>query len=302
MRILLIGRGGQIAWELRRTLACLGEVHAIDRWSTPIAVDLENSNSIQSAIRSIKPNLIVNAAAYTAVDKAEQAFDLAKQINGVAPGVIAESAAEIGAGMIHYSTDYVFPGNAKVPYIENDKTGPINNYGLSKLQGEQAIEQVGIPHFIIRTAWVYGRRRQNFLLTMLRLLKERQELTVVNDQTGSPTWCRSIAICSALMIAKCQPDGYFRPEDRSGVYHVSNGEEASWYEFAGAIKDTSRKLGLLPDGSAKIYPVSSADFPTPAKRPSFSLLCNDRLYNLFGFRLCSWRQSLLQCLEDVVTL
>ena len=257
---------------------------------------------IRSAIRSIKPSVIVNAAAYTAVDKAEQEFDLAKQINGVAPGIIAESAAEIGAGMIHYSTDYVFPGNTRVPYIESDKTGPLSNYGLSKLQGEQAIEQVGIPHFIIRTAWVYGLRRQNFLLTMLRLMKEREELNVVNDQIGSPTWCRSIAICSALMIAKCQLDGYFRPEDRSGVYHMTSGGKASWYEFAREIKNNAQDLELLHVGSAKIHPISSADFPTPAKRPSFSLLCNDRLYEVFGFKLCSWQQSLLQCLEDVVTL
>ncbi|RLA18856.1 MAG: dTDP-4-dehydrorhamnose reductase, partial [Gammaproteobacteria bacterium] len=236
MRILLIGREGQLAWELRRTLACLGEVIAIDRGSRPWSIDLSDPDSIRTAVRGLRPKLIVNAAAYTGVDIAEKEEALAAMINGVAPGILAEIAVELNAGLIHYSTDYVFSGEASEPYEEENETAPLGVYGRTKRQGEVAIEQVGIPHLILRTAWVYGTRGHNFLLTMLRLMGERDSLSVVSDQQGSPSWSREIAECTAFMIAQCQNQeaDCFELGDRSGIYHMTNSGLTNWYEFAKA--------------------------------------------------------------------
>jgi dTDP-4-dehydrorhamnose reductase len=297
MKILLIGRDGQVAWELRRSLACLGEVMALDRRSTPV-LDLADSDSIRTSIRQFRPSLIVNAAAYTAVDKAEQESDLAFRINAVAPGILAEEAQAVGAGLIHYSTDYVFPGDGKASYCEDDPIGPKNAYGRSKLAGEEAIRQVGAHHFILRTAWVYGRRGQNFLLTMLRLMRERECVRVVDDQYGAPTWSRLIAEATALMIAKSTADGRFEPGDRQGVYHLSCGGQTSWYGFACRIRDYSREKGLLPESAARLEPIPSSDYPTPARRPAFSVLSNEKLLQQFGLKLPNWDQALQLCLSD----
>jgi len=297
MRILLLGRCGQLAWELQRPLACLGDVIALDRRSQP-ALDLEDADGIRRTVRAIEPQLIVNAAAYTAVDKAEQEPERAHRINALAPGILAETAREIGAGLVHYSTDYVFPGDATHPYSEASETGPRCVYGVSKLQGEKAIVQVGIPHLILRTAWVYGARGSNFLLTMLRLLRERETLNVVDDQIGAPTWSRQIAECTAMMIAQCRRDGRFQPEQGSGVYHLTCAGRTSWYGFAGKIRDIARELGILDAGAAEVRPIATANYPTPARRPAYSVLSNQKLYDNFRLALPSWEEGLAQCLAD----
>ncbi|MGX2040980.1 dTDP-4-dehydrorhamnose reductase [Methylocaldum sp. MU1018] len=297
MKILLIGRDGQVAWELRRSLACLGETIALDRRSTPV-LDLADPDSIRTSIRQIRPGLIVNAAAYTAVDRAEQESDLAFRINAEAPDILAEEALAVGAGLIHYSTDYVFPGGGETPYREDDPVGPQNAYGRSKLAGEEAIRQVGAPHFILRTAWVYGRRGQNFLLTMLRLMKERDLVRIVGDQYGAPTWSRFIAEATALMIAKSTANGQFEPGDRQGTYHLSCGGQTSWYGFASRIRDYAFERGLLPESAARLEPIPSADYPTPARRPNYSVLSNEKLFDQFDLALPDWDQALRFCLDE----
>ena len=297
MKILLIGRDGQVAWELRRSLACLGETIALDRRSTPV-LDLADPDSIRASIRQIRPGLIVNAAAYTAVDRAEQENDLAFRINAEAPGILAEEALAIGAGLIHYSTDYVFPGDGEMPYREDDPVGPQNAYGRSKLAGEEAIRQVGAPHFILRTAWVYGRRGQNFLLTMLRLMKERELVRIVDDQHGAPTWSRIIAESTALMIARSSANERFEPGDRQGVYHLSCGGRTSWYGFAARIRDHALEKGLLAEPAARLEPIPSANYPTPARRPKYSVLSNEKLFNRFRLTLPNWDQALRFCLDE----
>lgn len=298
MKILITGREGQVAWELRRSLACLGEVVALDRRSA-ISLDLANADSIRQATETVQPDLIVNAAAYTAVDKAEQDQANAYAVNGIAPGILAEQALKLGAGLIHYSTDYVFPGDAHAPYREDDATGPQGAYGTSKLAGEQAITATGVPHYTLRTAWVYGNRGGNFLLTMLRLMRERELVRVVNDQLGAPTWSRMIAEATALLIARSlDADGHFAPGRRSGIYHLSSGGQGSWFEFAQAIRESGLSLGLLPETCARVEGIPSSEYPTPAKRPAYSVLSNDKLFDTFGLRLPAWREGLGLCLAD----
>lgn len=300
MRILLIGREGQLAWELRRTLPCLGEVIAIDRRSRPWSIDLSDPDSIRTAMRGLRPGLIVNAAAYTGVDVAEKEESIATMINGVAPGILAEMAAELKAGLIHYSTDYVFSGEANEPYREEDETAPLGVYGKSKLQGEQAIEQVGIPHLILRTAWVYGTRGHNFLLTMLRLMQKLDELSVVDDQKGAPTWSREIAECTAFMLAQCldRAGDRFDPAERSGIYHVTNLGVASWFDFAAAIQEIAQAQGLLGGPVAELKPIPGSEYPTPARRPEWSVLSNQKLKQAFGLQMPDWKQSLQLCMDE----
>jgi dTDP-4-dehydrorhamnose reductase len=299
MKILLIGREGQIAWELRRTLACLGEVFAQDRRSDPWRIDLTDPDSIRDATAAIKPNLIVNAAAYTAVDRAEQEEELAFKINAIAPGILAEQALSLSAGLIHYSTDYVFAGDAQTPYRETDTTCPQSVYGRSKLAGEQAIAQVGAPHYILRTAWVYGARGHNFLLTMLRLMRERELVRVVDDQLGAPTWSRLIAEATAMMIVRSMTDGRFAPGQGSGVYHLCCDGQASWYEFARTIRENAIAGGLLPASCARLEAIFSSEYPTAARRPAYSVLSNDRLSTKFGLHLPDWREALTLCLAEL---
>ena len=298
MRILLIGREGQIGWELRRTLACLGEVIALDRHTAPLAIDLADPQTLRAAVAELKPGLIVNAAAYTAVDLAEQDESIAFQVNAVAPGVLAEAALALDAGLIHYSTDYVFPGDGREPYRESDATGPQGVYGRSKLQGEQAIAQVGCAHLIFRTAWVYGNRGQNFLLTMLRLMREREVVRVVDDQRGSPTWSRMIAETTALAVARACDGDRFVPADRAGIYHMTCGGEATWFEFAQAIRAEGVSRGRLPADCARLEPIPSSQYPVPAKRPAYSVLSNERLHSTFGVRLPHWQSALDLCLDE----
>lgn len=301
MKILVIGPEGQLGWELQRTLACLGDVVALGRKSKQQIVDLTDFSTIEAAVQEIRPQLVVNTAAYTAVDKAEQDADLAYRVNGEAPAVLAQAAESVGAGIIHYSTDYVFDGNVENPYTENDETNPQNVYGGSKLQGEIAIQQSVNNFLILRTAWVYGGRGNNFLLTMLRLLKERDLLTIVDDQFGAPTWTRIIAECTAHIVKQCCEQGKFKAASRSGIYHLTCQGQTSWYGFASRIAELAKQEGLLNEPHAKLESIPTSEYPTPAKRPGYSVLCNDKLKEVFGLSVPSWEQILELCLADIAS-
>jgi len=287
-KILLTGTTGQVGWELRRALMPLGEIIAPDRH----ALDLANPDSIRAMIRNVQPDVIVNPAAYTAVDKAESEPELAIAINSIAPEIMAEEALRLRAVMIHYSTDYVFDGQKTTPYTEQDPTNPLGVYGKTKLAGEQAIQAVGGAHLILRTSWVYSRMGKNFLLTMLRLARERQELKVVSDQIGAPTWSRSIAeITAAIMFADLD-----RWQDFNGIYHLSASGKTNWYEFAKEI------LANDPDRSKQIIeqliPITTAEYPTPAQRPAYSLLDCSKLIDRFQLHIPDWLEVLKLAIES----
>lgn len=286
-KILLIGANGQVAWELLSCLQPLGDVVVASRNSSNY-IDLAKADSIVAIIRKLQPNIIVNAAAYTAVDQAEQETELAAAINGTAPGILAEEAKRLQALLIHYSTDYVFNGNNTTAYIETDSVDPLGVYGSTKLAGEQAIQAIADKYLIFRTAWVYGLRGKNFLLTMQRLAKQRDELKIVADQIGAPTWSRLIAEATAQVIAQINSPLYKADiETISGIYHLTCGGETNWYEFAKAI---------LASSNTNILPINTVDYPTPAKRPTYSVLSNQKLINTFGIRLPDWNQALSVCL------
>lgn len=286
-KILLIGANGQLAWELLSCLQTLGDVVVASRNSINY-IDLADADSIRAIIGKLQPNIIVNAAAYTAVDQAEQEPELAAAINGTAPGILAEEAKRIQALLIHYSTDYVFNGNNTTAYTETDPVDPLGVYGSTKLAGEQAIEAVAGKYLIFRTAWVYGLHGNNFLLTMQRLAKERDELKIVADQIGAPTWSRLIAEATAQIIAQIESPLY-EIETKSGIYHLTCGGTTNWYEFAKAI---------LASSNTNLLPINTADYPTPAKRPAYSVLSNQKLINTFGIRLPDWNQALSVCLNS----
>ena len=286
-RILLTGARGQVGWELRRTLSCLGEVVATDS----SVMNLADVDAIRQTVREVAPTIIVNSAAYTAVDKAESEPELAHTVNAVAPGVLAEEAVRLGALLVHYSTDYVFNGSGDIPWREGDVCDPLNVYGATKLEGEHAIQATGCRHLIFRTSWVYGARGSNFLLTMRRLMRERPELKIVADQIGAPTWCRDLAEATALVLGQvASPASEFDRAEPWGIYHMTNCGETSWHGFAEAI--------LAHDGAdANLLPIPSSDYPTPAKRPLNSRLNNDKLKQIFGISLQDWRDALALCLE-----
>ncbi len=268
-RILITGKNGQVGYELERSLQGLGEIIALDRSQ----MDLADLDQVRDVIRRIKPTLIVNPAAYTAVDKAESEPELALRINGEAPGLMAEEAKKLGAAMIHYSTDYVFDGSKDGPYVETDPTSPINVYGSSKLAGEQAIQATGIPHLILRTSWVYSTHGKNFLLTMLRLAKEREELNIVSDQFGAPTWSRTIADTTAHIVAQslATSDQQTWWQARAGLYHLTAQGRTSWFGFTEAIM-AHPSMTKKP----RLKPILAQDYPVPAKRPINSLLSSQR--------------------------
>lgn len=288
-RILLTGRNGQVGWELARSLATLGEVMATDSRS----LDLADADAIRRTVAEWRPQVIVNPAAYTAVDKAESETDRAHAINAVAPGILAEAAERLGALLVHYSTDYVFAGSGDTPWREDDATAPLNVYGASKLAGEQAIRTRCRRHLIFRTSWVYGLRGANFLLTMRRLMRERPELKIVADQIGAPTWCRHLAEATAQVLAQVGSParGADKPEPW-GVYHMSNAGETSWHGFAAAIQELDPPPARVP-----LLPIPTSDYPTPARRPLNSRLDNGKLARVFGLRLPHWRDALRLCLE-----
>jgi len=297
--ILLTGRTGQVGSELLRLLPKIGEVVAPDRNE----LDLLNPDSIRSAVREIRPEFIVNAAAFTAVDVAETQEPDAYAINANAPGVLAEEAKKIGAAVIHYSTDYVFDGSKKTPYDESDSAAPINVYGKTKLAGEQAVCAAGVPHLIFRTAWVYSTRGRNFLRTILRLATEKEELRVVRDQFGTPTWSRDIAEATVKILAQLTSQGSSVANSFSrvsGIYHLTAAGETTWFDFARAIleeaahpspaiewfDEATRRRSLI---TRQIIPITTSEYPTRASRPLYSVLSNSRLRQTFGIELPHWR-------------
>jgi dTDP-4-dehydrorhamnose reductase len=277
VKILLTGPTGQVGWELAPQLAKLGEVVAPDR----TALDLADADAIRARVRDLKPDVIVNAAAYTAVDRAESEPDRAAAINGTAPGVLAEEAKRVGALLVHYSTDYVFDGTKAAPYTEDDAPRPLSVYGRTKLEGERAIQASGCRHLILRTSWVYSGRGHNFLLTMLRLGAERPELRVVDDQRGAPTWARDIAAATVELLAN--PPG--------GLFHLTAGGETTWHGFACEIM---RKAGLTP----VVHRIRSDEYRTAARRPANSVLDNARLRAAAGIVMPAWAESLAKCLAE----
>jgi dTDP-4-dehydrorhamnose reductase len=287
-KILLFGKIGQVGWELRRTLAPLGPLVCVDFPE----VDLTKPESIRKWIQDASPGIIVNAAAYTAVDKAESEPALATKINGDAPGIMAEEAKRRGALLIHYSTDYVFDGAKAVPYVEDDPPNPLSAYGRSKLAGDQAIQRSGCRHLIFRLCWVYGARGGNFMLTMMRLARERETLRVVADQVGCPTPSRLIAEATALALLQAR-DADFAAR-ASGVYHLCCAGHASWHEFARAIMDQ------MPASERKcrvVEAITTPDYPTPAKRPAYSVMSCAKLQRTFGLTLPDWHDALRLVLE-----
>jgi dTDP-4-dehydrorhamnose reductase len=289
-KILLFGRVGQVGWELRRTLAPLSRLVCVDFPE----VDFTKAESVRGWIRDTAPDIIVNAAAYTAVDKAETDTALAMQINAEAPGVMAAEAKRLGALLVHYSTDYVFDGAKPTPYVETDPTGPLGAYGRTKLAGDLAIQQSGCHHFIFRLCWVYGSRGNNFMLTMMRLAREREKLRVVRDQVGCPTTSRMIAETTALALARGGDRA--SAEKLTGVYHLCCAGQTSWHGFASAIID------LMPAEEKKcreVEGIPSSEYPTPTKRPAFSVMSCDKLERTFGLRLPDWRESLALVSEDL---
>jgi dTDP-4-dehydrorhamnose reductase len=301
VRILVTGRYGQVGYELERSLQPLGEVIAVDR----SRMDLSDLSSVRETIRAVRPQLIVNPAAYTAVDQAETEPELAMRINGEAPGAMAEEAQRLGAALIHYSTDYVFDGSRQGAYNEDDEPCPINAYGRSKLAGERAVQASGAPHLILRTSWVYGARGRNFLLTVQRLARERSELRIVADQCGTPTWCRMIADATAHAVAQMMRQGdAMRARDNAnaticrdvwqemgGIYHLTAQGQTTWHGFAQAI------VAKMHDGKRPtVTPIETREYPTPAMRPANSVLSSDRWMRRFC-RLPDWKAALRLCLE-----
>jgi dTDP-4-dehydrorhamnose reductase len=308
LKILLTGKNGQIGRDLQVLLSKLGTVTALDREQ----LDLATPDSIRAAIRDLRPNLIVNAAAYTAVDRAESEPELAQAVNGDALEVMAQEAREIGAVIVHYSTDYVFDGTKQTPYVETDATNPINVYGKTKLAGEQALQSSGVPYIIFRTSWVYATRGRNFLLTILKLASEQEELRIVDDQIGAPTWSRTVADATCRVLGRIVDSKSTRSslEKRSGIYHLTAAGEATWFGFARVILEECASAPKLerwymeatqgrPLKTKRVIPIPSAEFRVPARRPANSLLSNSKVNSVFGVELPDWRTDLrLAILED----
>ena len=301
MKILLMGKNGQVGTELAQLLPRLGKLFGFD-WQE---LELTKPDEIRRTIRNIRPQIIVNAAAYTAVDKAEEEESFAYRINAEAPRVMAEESKNVGALLVHYSTDYIFDGLKTSPYTEEDSPNPINAYGRTKLSGEQAIRASGVPHLIFRTAWLYATRGKNFLLTILRLATQREELRIVHDQFGAPAWSRVIAWATTKVLEQVMQQGSFKSAlSRVGsTYHMTAAGVTNWYEFALAILE---EAALLPRGAPwfeaatdgkpliarRVIPISTPDYPTPARRPAYSVLSNSRLQRDFGIELPHWRVQL----------
>jgi len=292
-RILVTGANGQVGWELQRSLQPLGQVIALDR----AQLDLADPAAIRGAIREANPAIIVNAAAYTAVDKAETEAELAMRINGIAPGIMAEEAARAGALLVHYSTDYVFDGTRKTPYREGDAPNPASSYGRSKLAGEKAVRASGARHLVLRTSWVYSARGSNFVRTMLRLARERSELRVVNDQVGAPTWARSIAdLTGRILEVYCgNPD---RREEFGGLYHLTARGAVSWFEFAEAIFARAKAMNAQFK-APKLVPIPTSEYPLPARRPANSRLSTAKLAKAFGITPPRWDVALRECMQEI---
>lgn len=300
MKILLLGKNGQVGWELQRSLAPLGEVTALDRYSTDFCGDLGNLAGLRETVQRLRPQVIVNAAAHTAVDKAESEPELARLINATAPGVLAQEAHQLGAWLVHYSTDYVFDGSGSQPWVETDTPAPLSVYGHTKLEGEQLIAQHCPKHLIFRTSWVYAARGGNFAKTMLRLARERERLTVIDDQWGAPTGAELIADVTVHAIRQVQqrPVG---PHDEAGIYHLAASGHASWNSYAKHVLAQAAQAQPAIELVAKeVAPVPTSAFPTPANRPHNSRLNTAKLQSTFGLRLPPWQQGVDRMLAEIL--
>lgn len=297
MKILLLGKNGQVGWELQRSLAPLGELIALDHDGAPgLSGDFAHPESLAATVRAVAPDLIVNAAAHTAVDKAESEPDFARALNALAPGVLAREAAALGALLVHYSTDYVFDGSGSAPWAEDAPTGPLSVYGATKCEGEELIRQSGCRHLIFRTSWVYAARGGNFAKTMLKLAAERDKLTIIDDQHGAPTGAELLAdvTAHAARMTLANPD-------LAGTYHLVAGGETTWHGYARHVIEFARARGVsikvAPDA---ILPVPTSAFPTPARRPANSRLATHKLQQAFGLVLPDWRQGVERMLTEIL--
>lgn len=297
MKILLLGKNGQVGWELQRSLAPLGQLLALDRrGSDELTGDLSDPETLRATVRAVRPNVIVNAAAYTAVDKAESEVELARTINATAPDVLAQEAAALGAWLVHYSTDYVFDGSGTMPRAESASTGPISVYGQTKLEGEQAIAASQARHLIFRTSWVYAARGGNFARTMLRLAGEREQLRVIDDQVGAPTGAELIADVTAHALRQA-----WQQPELAGLYHLAASGQTSWHGYACHVIERARSAGqALKASAAAIEPISTLDYPTPARRPLNSRLDTDKLRLAFGLALPDWRMGVDRMLAEIL--
>lgn len=291
-KILLTGKNGQVGWELQRSLALFGDVVALDADE----MDLADPDAIRRTVRDINPGIIVNPAAYTAVDKAESDAELAMAVNGVAPGVFAEEALRLGAVLVHFSTDYVFDGCKSAPYTEDDAPNPQSVYGRTKLAGEEAIRATACKHLILRTSWVYGVHGGNFVKTILRLAKERPELRIVGDQFGAPTWARDLAQATLSALTRWQEKNW--DGGLGGLYHLTAGGRTNWHHYAEEIVRLAREYdAALAAKSPDIHAIATHEYPVPAKRPANSVLANDRIGHAFGIKLPGWQDSLAECMR-----
>ena len=296
MNILLLGKGGQVGWELQRSLSVLGQVTALDFDSQAHCGDFANPEGVRDTVRQLRPQVIVNAAAHTAVDKAESEPEFARLLNATTPGLVAEEAARLGAWLVHYSTDYVFDGSGTRPWVETDTPAPLSVYGATKLEGEQRIQQSGCQHLILRTSWVYAARGGNFAKTMLRLGQERERLTVIDDQWGAPTGADLLADVTAHAIRHLQ----HRPQD-GGLYHCVAAGETTWHAYAKYVLEHAAQVQAAIEIKAKeIAPVPTSAFPTPAARPHNSRLDTARLRDTFGLTLPSWQQGVARMLTEIL--
>jgi dTDP-4-dehydrorhamnose reductase len=289
LKILITGKNGQLGYELANKFSAAHDIISLDRHE----LDLAQPDQIVKTVRSIKPDLILNAAAYTAVDLAEKEADLAVAINGIAPGVLAEEANRLDVPIVHYSTDYVFDGSATRPYVETDLVAPLGIYGKSKLAGEIAVASIARRHLVMRVSWLYGNRRQNFMLTMLRLMRERENLSVVDDQIGSPTWVRLVADTTQRALNFEADEAEITIAD--GLYHIAAGGVTSWHGFASAIlastQDPARRV-------ENIRAISTREYPTPAKRPAYSVLNCAKIEEALKIKMPSWDSQLLACITE----
>jgi len=305
LRLLVTGANGQVGWHLQRTLAPMGEVLAIDIEE----VDLTDLNAVSRTVRDFAPDIVVNAAAYTAVDKAESEPELARAINVAAPAQIAKECARTGALLVHYSTDYVYDGNKPTPYEENDATGPLSVYGQTKLAGDQAIMASGSAHIILRTTWVYDIRGKNFLRTALRLAREKEELRMVGDQYGAPTWARGLAESTTIILAKLLERKSSTGVWQSGLFHLTASGQTSWAGFAQAILEDYEDLLEWPAETGefggelkakRVVAITTEQYQTPARRPHNSVLSNAKIQAAFGIALPDWRAQLRLAMQDAI--
>lgn len=293
MRLLLLGKNGQVGWELQRALQPLGELIALDRTGRDgLSGDLSRPESLRATVRALRPDCVINAAAYNAVDQAESDVALATRVNGEAPGVLAEEVARLGGWLVHYSTDYVFDGSGNSPWAETDAPRPLSRYGESKRAGELAIADSGCRHLIFRTSWVYGARGNNFAKTMVRLGRERESLNVIDDQVGTPTGAELLADVTAHALRQV-----LNQSDGSGLYHLAAAGETSWYGYACFVFEQVRRLGQ-PLKVERVEPIPTEAYPLPAPRPRNSRLATDKLQARFGLRLPPWQAGVARMIEE----